>query len=271
MSDANFKEANDYEPVDVSLQVGSRTIVARIISPAPADLAEDPALLLHFTGPKEQSLYEDSYAVTTRQFLDAGHRVASFDLPSHGTRVDHFGESLTGFCNAFVAGQDPFLMFNEEAIALINHCIAQGLVRPERIVACGTSRAGYMSLRLMAAEPRIAAVAAIAPVTDWRVLTEFDQAAGRPDVAALHLANFAEGMVGRPVYMVIGNHDARVSTVACCELFGELVRANERRGYDDSLITFQVLEEVGHFSPESWHRQGGSFLLEQMAAQRAVS
>lgn len=267
MSDGNFKEANDYEAVDVTLEVGGRTIVARILSPAPNQLAADPLLLLHFTGPKEHSFYEEPYSATTRQFLGQGHRVVSFDLPSHGTRVDHFGDGLTGFCNAFVAGQDPFLKSNEEAIAVIEHCIAAGLVRPERIVVCGTSRAAYIALRLMAAEPRIAAAAAIAPVTDWRALSEFAAAADRADVAALHLSEFTEAMVGRPIFMVIGNHDARVSTAACCELFTALVKSNERHDFDDSLISFQVLDEPGHFSPEAWHRQGGNFLLDQMAAK----
>lgn len=270
MSDENFKAANDYEVLDVSLEVGARNIVARIISPSPEKIAADPLLLLHFTGPKEHSFYEEPYSSTTLQFLEQGHRVASFDLPSHGTRVDHFGESLTGFCNAFVAGEDPFLKFNEEAIAVIDHCTSAGIVRPERIVVCGTSRAAYVTLRLMAAEPRITAAAAIAPVTDWRALTEFASAADRPDVAALHLSNFADGMVGRPIFLVIGNHDERVSTTACCELFIDLVKANERHGFDDSLISFQVLDELGHFSPEAWHRQAGNFLLDQMAAITAA-
>jgi dienelactone hydrolase len=266
MNDENFGAENNYEAVDVLLEIEERTILARILSPAPHQLAEDPLLLLHLTGPKETAFYEEPYRTTTRQFLDQGHRVVSFDLPSHGTRVDHFGDSLIGFCNAFVAGQDPFLMFIAEAKAVIDHCLAAGLVRAERIVVSGTSRAAYMALRLMAAEPRIAAAAAIAPVTDWRALSEFAAAAHRPDVAALHLSEFAAAMVGRPVFIIIGNHDTRVSTASCCQFYIALTQANAVQGHDDALINFQVLDVPGHFSPDGWHQQGDHFLLDRMTA-----
>jgi pimeloyl-ACP methyl ester carboxylesterase len=258
----DMNENREYPSVDIDVEVGGRIITARILSPVDGQLAADPLLMLHFTGEKESALYEAPYSHTTTQFLEAGHRVLSFDLPSHGTRIDHFGESLTGFCNAFVSGQDPFLLFIEEAIAVIDRCITEGLASAERIVACGTSRAAYLAVRLMAAEPRIAAVAAIAPVTDWRALSEFASAVERPDVAALHLSEFVNELVGRPIYIVIGNHDARVSTPSCCQFYIDLVNAHTHRGYDDSLIRFEVLDVPGHFSPAAWHRAGGVFLLD---------
>lgn len=41
-------------------------------------------------------------------FLAAGHRVASFDLPGHGTLIDEFGEGLNNWVNAINAGVDVF-------------------------------------------------------------------------------------------------------------------------------------------------------------------
>lgn len=252
------------ESVDVSISVGQRTIVARILSPSTNNLATDPLLFLHFATSKETALYEEPYGFATRKFLDAGHRVVSFDLPGHGTRVNAFGEGIRGICNAFMAGEDPFVAFTEDGRALIDYCMAAGLVNQGRIVICGTSRAAYLSMRLMAADSRIAALAAIAPVTDLRTLSEFAAVAERPEVSELNINKCADSLTGRPIHIVIGNHDARVSTASCCRLYLALIAAAERQGLDDSLIDFQVLDVPGHHSPDDWHIRGAEFLLKVM-------
>jgi len=84
--------------------VGERRITVRLISPAAERLAKEPLLLLSFAADRATSLAVEPYNLTAKSFLKHGHRVASFDLPNHGTRVNKYGEGIVGFRNAFVDG-----------------------------------------------------------------------------------------------------------------------------------------------------------------------
>lgn len=246
---------------DLTLEIAGRTIVARVLSPEPECLSGNPLLLVTLAADKETSLYVEPYNLTAQRFLEAGHRVVSFDLPSHGARIDENGEGIQGFRNTFVQGIDPFQLFLEDARAVIDRCLADGLAQQGRIMACGTSRAGYLALRLMAADPRVSAAAAYAPVTDWRHLSEFASERECEDLAAMRLSEFADGMVGRPIFFVIGNHDERVSSESCCRFYLELIAANRNQGMDDSHINFQVQDVPGHASQPAWYAAGADFLL----------
>jgi hypothetical protein len=117
-------------------------------------------------------------------------------------------------------------------------------------------------LRLAAADPRIAGVAGLAPVTDWRVLNEFAQVGSRHDLAALSLENFAARLVGRPVYLAIGNHDGRVGTDCCTRFAARLFEEESRQGLDRSRVLFHVVDDSeGHSLAPRWRRAGAEFLL----------
>jgi esterase FrsA len=194
--------------------------------------------------------------------------VASFDLPCHGERIDEFGEGIVGFRNAFVSGVDPFAAFVADGRAVITECIQRGWAQPHRIAAAGTSRGGYMALRLMAADERIAACAGFAPVTDWRYLSEFQGDAHRTTVANLRLARFANRLVGRRVYLAIGPADERVSTESCRRLHHELLEANAQAGFDDSHAELNLTDDPGHSMGVSGYQKGAEFLLRWCAAAR---
>ena len=83
-------------------------------------------------------------------------------------------EDISGLRHAFINGKDPFTMFIEEAKTVIDFCIDHEFASLGNIAVCGTSRAGYLALRLLGEDNRIAAAAAFAPVTDWRYLEEFE-------------------------------------------------------------------------------------------------
>ena len=171
---------------DFSLALPDRCVVVSLLSPARGRLARDPALLLTFAAGRESSLFNAPYKHTAEAFLDAGHRALSFDFVGHGERIDRFGPGIDGMRNSLVlGGVDPFAVFAEDARAVIDTCVGRGLVRPGRIAASGTSRGGYLALYLLAHEPRVAAAAGFAPVTDWRVLAEFKDDVERPEVVAL--------------------------------------------------------------------------------------
>jgi alpha-beta hydrolase superfamily lysophospholipase len=235
-----------------------KELVVAVSSPADGKLAKDPALLLTFAGERETSLLKEPYCKAAKAFVQNGHRAASFDLPGHGDRVDQFGKSIGSFKNAFVAGTDVFANFVEDGRAVISECLRRGLAKPGKIIVAGTSRGGYMALRLLSGDDRVVAGAGFAPVSDWRMLTEFATVKDRADVADLRLANFAKRMAGRHVYLAIGKSDERVSTEACRELHCALVSAK-------SLVEFNLTDDKGHTMGAAGYEKGAQLLLQWVA------
>ncbi len=248
---------------EFSVKVQQRMIVSRLLSPPRERLAAKPLLLVNIGGVREDSLTVSPYNLAVKRFLARGHRALGFDLPNHGPRVDTHGEGIAGWRNAWVAGEDRFAQFVEEASAALDRCIELGVAEPGRVVVYGISRGGYMAVRLLAADSRVASAAAIAPVTDWRDLTEFSADRGRDDVAVLRLSRYASAIAGRRVFVVIGNSDKRVSTVSCCRFIAELMDANLRQGHDGSQVEFHcsAMAETGHVVDDSWRGLGADFLL----------
>lgn len=219
-------------------------------------------LLLTFSSTRQAAFYEDPYDIPAQLFAAAGHAVVSFDLPNHGEQVDQFGSGIEGFCAAVCADADPFVKFIEQSQAVIAACLAQGSGRGG-IVACGVSRAAYCVLRLAAADPRIRAVAGLAPVTDWRCLREFSAVRHQPAVAALALDRWVEPLAERAIYLAIGNHDDRVGSDACVSL---VLRLLERRATYNNLpptLQFYLVDSPGHSLADEWRRAGAEFLLER--------
>ena len=260
-TNTNIHSEQSYSARDLTLQIMGRELAVRVLSPKSESLSDNTLINISFGADKETSLDCEPYNLTAKRFLESGHYVLSFDLPSHGTLIDENGEGIQGFRNAFVRGKNPFELFLKDAIAVIDHCIVEGLAQPGRIVVCGTSRAGYLALRLLAADARVAAVASYAPVTDWRDLSEFAAECEQDDLAATRLSEFADGMVGRPIFIVIGNHDERVRTESCCGFYLDLVAANRHQGKDDSHLNFQIQDVPGHDSQPAWYLAGADFLL----------
>ncbi len=224
---------------------------------------EASALLLTFSSTRQASFYEEPYDIPARIFAEAGHAVASFDLPNHGEQVNAFGQGIDGLCAAFCAGADPFAQFVAQGKALIDDCVAQGLGRGG-IFACGVSRAGYCALRLAAADARIGGVAALAPVIDWRHLREFALVRQRPAVAMLALDQWADALAGRAVFLAIGNCDTRVSSAACVRFGLRLMEIEEAKQMTSSLLQLHVVAAEGHALGVDWRTAGAEFLLAQV-------
>jgi len=170
-----------------------------------------------------------------------------------------------------VSGVDPFALFVQDGRALISELARRGLAEPGRVVASGVSRGGYCALRLLAGDDRIAAAAGLAPVTDWRVLSEFADHAERPAVRDLGLPRFVKAMAGKGVHLAIGRDDARVGTDACRSLYEELVKANAAKGYRDALAQFDLTDDPGHTMGEAGYQRGSQFLLDMLAHTSAES
>lgn len=222
--------------------------------------APNGSLLLTFSSTRQASFQEDPYDIPARVFAAAGHAVVSFDLPNHGEQINHFGQGIDGFCAAVCAGVDPFQQFIAQGQAVIDGCLAQGIGQGG-IVACGVSRAGYCALRLAAADPRIRAVAGLAPVTDWRLLREFAAVRADPAVAALALDHWAEPLAGRAVFLAIGNGDQRVSSASCVRFGAQLLQWEEAAALAKSNLQLHIVACPGHALDDQWRRAGAEFLL----------
>ena len=233
-------------------------------TPETRKLKSDRVLLLTFASDRTAATTTDPYRLVSDVFLSQGHTVLSFDLPNHDTQINEYGEGIAGMRNAFVAGQDPFQRFVVRGRAVIDHFIRQELAWPGRIAVSGTSRGGYMALRLMASDDRIAAGAGFAPVTDWRDLSEFEQDRNRDDVAALRLSCQSDALATRPVLMAIGNHDERVNTESCCRLYLDLCDARRRNGRNTGSLAFYCTDDPGHSCAADLYRKGADFLLEHL-------
>lgn len=260
--------AGDAKPSDVSeelvLTVAGREIRPRLVSPPASQLAKDPWLLLNLCGDRELALTTEPYCLGVRLFLSRGHRALSFDLPDHGSRVERHGEGIQGWRNAWMAGEDRFQQFVKEASAVIDKAIEIGRAKAGKIAVYGISRGGYLAMRLLAAEARIAAAAAIAPVTDWRVLREFAKEKDIEDLANQRLARWAESLATKRIFIAMGDSDERVGTLSCCRFFLELQEANARRSQAALPVEFHCarMAEPGHTVDDSWRRRGAEFLLE---------
>jgi hypothetical protein len=119
-------------------------------------------------------------------------------------------------------------------------------------------------LRLVAAERRIRAVAGLAPVTDWRRLREFAAVRDHPSVAALALDHWAEELAARPLYLAIGNHDARVGSDACVRFVLQLMAARQAQSDSPPALQFYLIDSPGHSLADEWRQAGAEFLLAQL-------
>ena len=223
----------------------------------PADLHEDPILLMAFATDGDSALHQRPYCIASDIFTTRGHRVISFDTPNHGNRVEPHGPNITGMRNALLAGDDPFVAFAEDVRAVIDHCINEGLARPGRIAIAGTSRSGYQALRAMAHDDRIAAGVGYAPVTDWARLNEFVDCQDHDAVEASSLINFVSELAGRPITLIMGGSDDRVDTASCVRLYEHLYAAKPG-------VQLMLTSDIGHSVDEVWHKRGAEFLLDTL-------
>lgn len=245
---------------DFTVDTARGPLACTLASPAPEHAVSDPALLLAFAGARHSVLGDGARFLPAIHFVEKGHEVLSFDLPNHGDRIDAHGEGISGMCAAFTAGDDPFVRFVDDGTAVIDACLERRLAHSERIFVCGVSRGGYCALRLGAADRRIRGMAALAPVTDWRMLSEFSQVKERSDVAALRLESRAQDLAGRPVYVVIGNRDHRVGTHSCARFASRLFEL-EQPSLEAESVQVHVVEAPGHTVPDEWAIEGARFLL----------
>jgi len=253
-SDVTYEplRAQGVECTDISLKVGDHQVNTIIASPPKEKLHADPVLLL-VIGRANYHLVPP-YNQPAQFFLDRGHRVVCLTVPK-------IESSLEIFRDAVLAGPDPVESTIADAQAVLKRCIDKKWARPGRIVVVGVSRNGYLAFRLMAADKTLNIGGGFVPVTDWRDLSEFKEQRDLPEVAELRIANYAEQLAGKTIFMTIGHNDQRVNTLSCVRFFLDLNKANQQRGYDASLVTLFVTPDEDHSCGDEWYARGMEILL----------
>lgn len=258
--------------VEEELPLSSPGKSKKFLLRTPADgsppLSQDPALLINLSMDRRHALDMHPYCITSDLFLSAGHRVASFDLPSHGENADELGDGLVGIAATIAAGVDAFEIVRASARHVVSHAIDNGLVRAAgRVFISGTSRGGLSALHAMVAEPRIAAGALYAPVTDLEVLEEFASLAASPLLQRSNARALVGRLAGRSIYTCIGLTDARVGTANCLEFHARLQRV---LAGGPGCAKLHVDSSEAHRVSDAAHVLGATFLLEQAARRAGV-
>jgi len=173
---------------------------------------------------------EPVFTEVSRLLAAQGFLSVVIEPPCHGEdRKAGEPEGLAGWRYRLDRGENVVQQFNAKARAVLDHVIAQDLADPARVAICGTSRGGFLAFHFAASEPRIKAVAGISPVTDLLALTEFKGTAVDSAAERLALAFIAPQLIGRPVWLSIGNNDQRVDTDRAIAFTRAIVQVSARQ------------------------------------------
>lgn len=238
--------------IDEERPVSACGLRATVQLRSPDSAARRPALLIYLAMDRHTNLDVPPYRILPDEFLAAGHRVASFDLPNHGELVDRYGESLTGIAAAMADGVDVFGRVAELGRSTIQSCTAD-MAKDTPVFVAGTSRGGLSALHVMAAIPSVRAAAAFAPVTELAALHEFAHLASSPLLRRSCAISLVDRLAGRPLFVTIGRDDERVGTENCLAF----CRALRAAGSEGLVLT--VTDEPGHTVPEDCYRRGAAF------------
>lgn len=249
---------------DFIVESGGERVRCILAIPDPARQSAESGLLLNISATAHYALHHPGQNHPTKPFLDAGHYVLSFDLPHHGERVSKYGPSLGGMGKALLAGDDPFEQFVSDAKAAMDYCLTRGIGTSGKIVSYGVSRAGYLLLRLAAADPRLRAVGAPSPVTDWAYPTEFTDACPKDRTGPILIDNWVRELSQAAVYLSVGSQDDIVGTKACVRFAMKLFDVQRKALPKDRLISqLHVVDSKGHSPSQESRLDATRFLLRQ--------
>ena len=210
--------------------------------------------------------------MTTEPYCNTGHilhkkgwNVVSLDIPCHGAD-QRPGEpkELTGWAARTRQNEDIVAPFQRRVNDVIDHLVHTHNADPQHIAVAGTSRGGFMAFHAAAGNPRIRAVAAIAPVTDLLALREFTGQENNPLVQRLALVHAVPVLADRAAWIIIGNADERVDTAKVAAFALALAATGPERD-----VTLLVLPVPGHVSLPKWHDDAPDWFQERLAPAKA--
>ena len=213
------------------------------------DVSYPAPTLFIFSASIPEALNDPYFRQCGNALAEQGYLCVSLDLPGHGQRARRNTPGLMTWRYHSDQSTDFVAPFTDDVSKVLDHLIKAGYTDPDRIAACGTSRGGFMAIHAAAAEPRIKATAAFAPVTNLKTLREFHGAENSDHIDSLSVNSLAEKLSGRSLWLVIGDRDERVGTDDTIE-FARLTTAASLKKKQPADVTLLVLPEIkGHTTP----------------------
>ena len=250
---------------ELYLETAAERVKLTLACPERTRITAQSGLLLNISATAALALHDQVQGTPTGPFLDAGHFVASFDLPCHGERVGEHGEGLLGMGAAYLAGIDMFARFVADGAAAIDACQQRGIGANGRVVGYGVSRAAYCLLRLAAADSRLRAVAGPSPCIDWGILEEFCQSCPRTNTWPLRLDNWVDELAHTAVYLSVGSQDDVVGTETVHRFaMGLFSRQRLAHPSDTPCSELHVVASPGHSPSRASRLDATRFLLERI-------
>jgi pimeloyl-ACP methyl ester carboxylesterase len=244
---ATTTAAGEPAPTGVTLHATHDGVHFALWGDAPAKPA--PTLIL-LAGLAEDTLAKSTFQKAGKFLKPRGYLCVSIDLPCHGSQAAKGLSGLAGWAKRAAAADDFVAEFNRRMSAVLDFLIAQQWTDREKIATCGTSRGGFLAIRFAAHDQRVKAVAAFSPVTDLRQLSEFQVAKSAAAVDRMSLEAFVPSLVGRPIFIAIGDRDERVGTEAAIAFARALSRAAVRADVPSCVELHVLSQPGGHTAPE---------------------
>jgi len=207
------------------------------------------------------------YTETGRQLARHGWLFVTLDPPCHGR--DHKPDeppALSGWAHRVKLGQDPIKPFTDRCGDVLDWLVAKGYTDPGQVAAGGTSRGGFCALHFAASDARVRTVVCVSPVTRLRALREFDGLTAK-QTRRFDAVSLAGKLVGRRVWISIGNADPRVSTDDCIATARSFTRAAAKASRGKPIpIELVVGPSLGHSAIKDAYRLAGEFVLRKPKA-----
>ena len=130
-----------------------------------------------------------------------------------------------------------------------------------RVEPGGPSRGGVCAVHLRASGSRVRTVVCVSPVTNLRALREFDGSTAK-QTRPYDASSLASKLVGRRIWISIGNADPRVSTDDCMATVRTFVQAAAKASRGKPVpIELVVGPSLGHSAIKDAYRLAGEFVL----------
>lgn len=234
-----------------------------------AVLGDKPAkpapTLIVLAGGAEETLASAYFLQSGVPLGKQGYLCVSIDLPCHGQEVmAGEGAGIAGWRQRLEADKPLMSDLGRRGKAMLDYLVANGYTDVEKIAATGTSRGGFSALHLAAQDPRIRCVAAMAPVTDLFVVTEFKGMQHPERAAALSVSNLANELANRNVWLVIGDRDERVGTDNMIAFGRKLSAVAIEKKFNTSIELHVLAEPQGHTTPKGAAQQSAAWIAEQL-------
>lgn len=193
-----------------------------------------------------------------------GWLLVSIDLPCHGEQVrPGEGSGLAAWRVRVERDENVVEEATGRLSQVLDYLLAEGISDPERIAALGTSRGGFIAFHFAAADKRVKCAAAFAPLTDLTKLSEFRGAEDNPLAQSLALDRRAEALAGRPLWVVIGDRDLRVSTDAVIQFTRRVTAASLQKELSAQVDLHVIAEPKGHTVPAGYAEVGAAWFRRQ--------